>query len=213
MIALQQFLEALTDSERAIFSELDSPVRIQTFLDRVTYSSDPIYRCPLRVFRERKGHCYDGAVFAALALSRIGLPPLILELLPNERDDDHILAVFKRDGYWGAIAKSNFVGLRFREPIHRNLRELVMTYFEPYFNVEGERTLRGYTVPLNLGRIKNLHWATEDGGMDVIAERLDQIRKFSILTPRMIDQLTRVDERSVQAGLTGSVASGLFKLD
>src|SRR5437764_11193867 len=96
---------------------LDSPAAIQAFLDEIPYSADPFYRCPASVVRDRKAHCFDGAVFAAAALRRIGFPPLIVDMLP-ERDDDHVLAIFKIDGSWGAIAKSNFVGIRFREAVH-----------------------------------------------------------------------------------------------
>ena len=131
----------MSPSERQLLSGLESPAAIQAFLNTIPYSEDHFYRCPLRVLRERKGHCFDGALFAAMALRRIGYPPLILELIPNERDDDHILALFKQDGCWGAVAQSNFTGLRYREPVYRSLRELVMSYFEDFFNSVGEKTL------------------------------------------------------------------------
>src|SRR5439155_793750 len=93
--------------------------------------------------RERVAHCYDGALFAAAALRRLGHPPLLVNMYA-ERDDEHLLAVFKQAGHWGAVAKSNFVGLRYRDPIYRTLRELVMSSFQDYFNVQGDKTLRGY---------------------------------------------------------------------
>ncbi len=99
-------------------------------------------------------------------------------MLPNSRDDDHLLALFKRGGHWGAVAKSNFVGLRYREPIFRTLRELVLSYFEQFYNVEGEKTLRGYTVPMNLRRFDRLPWMTEDAPLDLIADHLDEIRSY-----------------------------------
>jgi len=108
---------------------LSTPNKIQTFIDELAYSADGTYRCPLRVLRERIAHCFDGALFAAAALRHLSYPPLILYIISNDRDDDHLLALFKRDGRWGAVAKSNVVGLRFREPIYRTLRELVMSYF------------------------------------------------------------------------------------
>ncbi len=192
-------------------ARLTTPVKIQAFLDKVIYSSEEIYRCPLRVLRDRVGHCFDGAVFAAAALRRLGHPPLILDLLPNSRDDDHLLALFKRDGYWGAVAKSNFVGLRYREPIFRTLRELVLSYFEQFYNVEGEKTLRGYTVPVNLSRFDRLPWMTEDAPLDLIADRLDEIRKVQVLTPEMVARLSPVDERSHRAGLLGVNEAGLYR--
>ena len=203
--------ELLTASERALLAGLDSPARIQAFLDATPYSTDPIYRCPLQVLRERRAHCFDGALFAAAALRRLGYPPLIVDMLPNDRDDDHLLAVYKRDGHWGAVAKSNFVGLRYRECVYRSLRELIMSYFEVFFNVEGEKTLRGYTVPLNLKAYDRLDWETSDAHLEDIAERLGHIRKVSLLTPAMIANLTPADERSVRAGLLGADAAGLYK--
>jgi hypothetical protein len=140
----------LNYSEKSIMDALDSPFKIQAFLNTIPYSEDDFYRCPLRVLRDRKGHCFDGALFAAMALRRIGHPPLIVELIPNCRDDDHIIALYKLHGCWGAVAQSNFTGIRFREPVYRGLRELAMSYFEQFFNSIGEKTLVGYRVPINL---------------------------------------------------------------
>ncbi|MFH1212857.1 MAG: hypothetical protein V1681_02115, partial [Candidatus Neomarinimicrobiota bacterium] len=148
--AVQEFDKRLTAAELALLDGLDSPLKIQVFLDETPYSTEPIYRSPLSVLRDRKAHCFDGALFAAAALRRLSYPPLILEMLPNKRDDDHLLALYQKDGFWGAVAKSNFTGLRSREPIHRTLRELILSYFEDFFNIASEKTLRGYTLPLNL---------------------------------------------------------------
>jgi hypothetical protein len=201
----------LNPREQQILLSLDTPIKIQAFLDEIPYSAESCYRCPLQVLRDRLAHCFDGALFAAAALRRIGFPPLILDMLPNERDDDHLLALFKQENHWGAIAKSNFAGLRFREPIFRNLRELVLSYFEPYYNIEREKTLRGYTVPLNLTAFDKLNWMTSDAGLEQIADRLDQIRRFSLLTPRMIAGLSPVDDRTYHTGLHGANAAGLFR--
>jgi len=191
-------------------AKLDSPQKVQEFLDSIPYSAENIYRCPARVLRDRVAHCFDGAMFAAAALRRLGYPPLILDMLPHN-DDDHLLALYQRDGHWGAVAKSNFVGLRFREPVYRTLRELVMSYFEDFYNVDREKTLRGYTVPLNLSALDPLKWMTCDETMDVIADKLDKIRKVYLLTDKMVAGLALVDERSYQAGLMGVNAAGLYK--
>ncbi|MGE5842846.1 MAG: hypothetical protein ACM335_11235 [Deltaproteobacteria bacterium] len=205
------FREILTRSEQKLTAMLTSPSGIQKFLDETSYSTEDAYRCPLRVLRERRAHCFDGAVFAAAALRKIGFPPLILELVPNERDDDHLIALYRRDGLWGAVAKSNFVGLRFREPVFRNLRELVLSYFEQFFNVAGEKTLRAYTLPLNLSRFDSLDWTVQDGPMDHLAEALDKKRRIPIITEQAVRRLSLVDERSRKAGLLGADESGLFR--
>ena len=211
MTVTELFDQALSKTERQLMAELNSPSRIQAFLDGFAYSTEEVYRCPLRVLRERIAHCFDGALFAAAALRRIGFPPLLLEMLPNDRDDDHMLAPYKMNGHWGAVAKSNFVGLRFREAIYRTLRELVLSYFEQYYNVEREKTLRGYTAPLNLKAFDRFNWMVSDEPLEQIATRLGEIRKISVVAPQMIAKLSLVDPRSYQAGLLGAVEGGLYR--
>ncbi|MFH1764491.1 MAG: hypothetical protein ABIF09_09895 [Gemmatimonadota bacterium] len=109
------------------------------------------------------------------------------------------------------MAKSNFVGLRFREPVYRTLRELVMSYFEQYYNVAGEKTLRGYTMPLNLKALDKLDWMTRDDPLEGVAQRLDEVRQVKVVTEAMIADLSQVDERSLQAGPQGVNEAGLFK--
>ena len=209
---LTAFLNALTSREREQVEALQTPAEVQAFLDRVPYSDDDFYRCPLRVLRERKAHCFDGALFAALALRRIGFPARLLELIPNEHDDDHLLAPFRVDGCWGAVAQSNFNGLRYREPVYRGLRELVMSYFEDYFNSAGERTLRGYRQPVNLRRFDHLDWMVRDDGLESLADGLDRFRILSLLPEGTAGRLNPVDARALQAGLAGSNPKGLFKV-
>jgi hypothetical protein len=200
----------LNKKELKVFSRLTSFFKIQEFLDSLPYSKEERYRCPRSVLLHNKAHCYDGAVFACAALQMLGFPPLLVEMLPNDRDDDHILAVFRQGKQWGAVAKSNFVGLRYREPVYRDLRELIMSYFESYFNIAAERTLIGYTAPLNLNRFNNLNWLVNDAAMNVIGDALDNNRKYRIILPAMAQKLTRVDKRSYRAGLLGSKQSGLY---
>jgi hypothetical protein len=211
MDAAAAFLHHLSAAERQQMAGLNSPAAIQTFLDELPYSTDDFYRCPRRVLRDGTAHCFDGALFGAAALRGLGYPPLILDMLA-ERDDEHLLALYKVAGHWGAVAKSNFAGLRFREPVYRSLRELVMSYFEDYFNADGEKTLRGYTVPLNLAAYDRLNWMTSDDPLERIADHTDRIRRFTLLTPPMVAGLSRVDERSYQAGMLGTNPAGLYRL-
>jgi len=210
VLVIEDFDQVLTESERQEIAQLTTPNEIQAFLDGFPYRAETIYRCPLRVFRERIAHCFDGALFAAAMLRRLGHPPLVLEMLPNHRDDDHVVALYRRNGHWGAVAKSNFVGLRFREPIYRTLRELVMSYFEQFYNVEREKTLRSYSVPLNLKAFDKFNWMTSDKPLERIGQKLDKIRKVRILTRHMITGLSLIDERSYQAGLLGANKRGLY---
>jgi hypothetical protein len=211
MKAWTEFERLASPAERRTIARLTTPEKLQIFLNSLPYRGEDIYRCPLRVLRDGRGHCYDGAILAAMALSRMGHPPRIVELIPNKRDDDHIIAVFRRDGRWGAVAHSNFTGLRYREPVFHNLRELAMSYFEEFYNLAREKTLRGFTHPLRLSEFDGLCWMTRDAVMTAIAHRLDEIPRRRLLTPQMARGLARVDERTYRAGLLGSVRSGLFK--
>lgn len=209
---ISKFERQLSETERLLLAGLNSPAAIQAYLNTVPYSEDKFYRCPLRLLRERKGHCFDGALFAALALRRCGYPALILELVPNAHDDDHILALFKQGGAWGAVAQSNFTGLRYREPVYRSLRELVMSYFEDFFNSAGEKTLVGYRGPINLNTFDRLDWCCSDTGLEALADGMDRYRVKPVITKEMAAALTLADERSVKAGLLGAKTEGLFKV-
>ncbi len=205
------FEKALTRRERREWVRLTSPRKIQDFLDEIPYSNGSDYRCPLRVLRERMAHCFDGALFAAAAMRCLGHPALVVNMLANDQDDDHMLALYRRDGHWGAVAKSNFAGLRFREPVYRTLHELVMSYFEQFYNVERKKTLRDYTVPLNLRAFDRLNWMTSDGPLERIGAQLDEIRRVRLLTRRMIAALSLVDGRSYRAGLLGANQASLYR--
>jgi len=202
----------LTPAEREALDGLDSPAKIQAFLSTIPYSEDHYYRCPLRVLRERKAHCFDGALFAAMALRRLGFPPKILEFLPNDRDDDHLVALFRLGGRWGAVAQSNFPALRFREPLHRTLHELAMSYFEDFFNTAGEKTLRGYRGPIHLEQYDRLSWMESDIGLEQLAEGFDHYRTITLITEDIARILVPLDERSLRAGLSGTNPAGLFKV-
>lgn len=159
---------------------------------------------PRRVLAERTAHCLEGATFAAVALRALGFPPLLLDL-EAVQDTDHVIAPFRLRGHWGAIAKSNFSGLRYREPVYRSLRELVMSYFEGYVNLRGDRTLRAYSRPVNLARLDRAHpgWMVADADLWWIPEHLVGIPHIPLLTPTLVRALTRVDRRSLDAGLVG----------
>ena len=202
----------LTQSEKLLLDSLDSPFKIQSFLNIIPYSDDQFYRCPLRVLRDRKAHCFDGALFAAAAFRRMGRPPLIMELLPNGRDDDHIIALYKQYDCWGAVAQSNFTGIRFREPVYRTLRELVMSYFDQFFNSLGEKTLIGYRNLINLQVFDDLNWMISDAGLEILSRRMDRYKIHSVITNAQAAGLSTLDERSLKAGLLGSNQAGLFKL-
>ncbi|MGD0871523.1 MAG: hypothetical protein ABSB88_18380 [Bryobacteraceae bacterium] len=196
---------SFTASERAVFRRLQSPEKIQRFLDDLGYNKEPngpTCRSPRGVLRDRTAHCIEGALFAAAALRMMGEPPLLLDF-EAVRDDDHVLAVFRRFGHWGALAKSNFSGLRFREPVYRTLRELAMSYFEHYFNLRKEKTLRNYSRPVDLRRFDSIHWMTAEKDVWEVPIYLCGIRHTPLLAARLVARLGRVDDRLFAAGLLG----------
>jgi hypothetical protein len=201
---------AWTRAERASLRRLATPARIQDFLDTLRYRPEDDPGCPRRVLEERCANCYDGAILAAAALRELGHPPLLLDLWAV-RDDDHVLAVYRVDGLLGAIAKSNFVGLRFREPVHRTLRELVLSYFEQYFNASGEKTLRGFSPLLDLRRFDRYDWTFRDEPLRYVSDRLDALPHQRLLSPAAERRLSPVDPRSLEAGMLGTAPEGLYK--
>ena len=197
-----------TARERSVFRRLSSPQKIQRYLD-VDLGYDigadgARCRSPRNVLRDKTAQCMDGALFGAAALRMIGYPPLLLDL-EAVRDDDHVLAIFRARGHWGAVAKSNYAGLRFREPVYRTLRELVMSYFEHYYNPAGEKTLRNYSRPVNLRRFDAMRWMTTEEDVWVIPEYLCNISHRPLLPAVVERRLGRMDQRLYAAGLTGHV--------
>ena len=179
-----------------------NPLGIQRFLDRIPYHLATTAWSPRVVLREQTAHCLEGAIFAAAALRALGYPPLLLDL-EAERDTDHVIAIFKVRGHWGALAKSNFTGCRYREPVYRTLRELALSYFNTYCNLRGERTLRRYSRPVNLKRFDRLEWMTSPRNIWFIPNHLCDISHTSLLTPGQIRNLTRIDRRSFAGELVG----------
>ncbi|MDQ7779703.1 MAG: hypothetical protein RDV41_08325 [Planctomycetota bacterium] len=198
-------------TELALLKKLRSPAAVQAFLDTLPYSADDFSRCPRSVIRDGKANCYDGALFAAAALRRLGFPPLILNMRAV-RDDDHVIAPFRRGSEFGAVAKSNFVGLRFRDPVYKSLRELVMSYFDDFYNTAREKTLRAYSMPLDLRPFDRFDWMTTDGHVELIADKLDAQRHVPVLPRGGEARLVRTDDRSFSAGLLGANAAGLYKV-
>jgi hypothetical protein len=148
--------------------------------------------------RENTSHCYEGALFAAAALRVNGYPPLIWDL-EAEHDTDHVIAIYRVDGHWGAVAKSNYTGCRFREPVHRTLRELAISYFNIYHNMRGERTMRTFSRPVNLKRFDHRNWMSSEKPVWFVAEYLLTIPHFRLITPAQAKRLHRVDGRLFRA--------------
>jgi hypothetical protein len=183
---------------------LRTPVGIQRALEAMPYHHAATVWSPRRVLRAGTAHCLEGAIFAAAALRVLGHPPLLLDLEATQ-DTDHVLAPYRLAGHWGAIAKSNFAGLRFRAPVYRTLRELALSYFEDYVNLRGDRTLRAYSRPVSLARFDRRRpgWMTAEADLWWIPEYLLAVPHTPLLSPELVHHLPRVGARSLAAARVG----------
>ncbi|HTB14491.1 MAG TPA: transglutaminase domain-containing protein [Bryobacteraceae bacterium] len=195
--------------ERTILGALRTPARIQQFLDNeIQYNLEPdgdTCYSPRTVLRQRVAHCMEGAMLAAAALRMLGHPPLLVDL-EAVRDTDHVLAVYRVNGYWGALAKSDYSGLRSREPVYRNIRELAMSYFEHYFNPAGEKTLRGYSRPVNLRQFDPDGWMTSEEDVWVVPNYLCEIKHTPLVSSNVLRRVAPMDKRLFAAGRLGGLA-------
>jgi hypothetical protein len=191
-----------TPKELRKLRSLKDPHGIQKLLDEMPYHLADTAWSPRRVLAENTSHCFEGAIFAAAALRANGYPPLIVDL-EADHDTDHVLAVYRIDGLWGAVAKSNYTGCRYREPVYRSLRELALSYFNIYFNLRRERTLRRYSQPVNLARFDRLDWMTTDKPIWFIVYHLLEIPHTPLFPARVAKRLHCMDERTYQAEILG----------
>lgn len=197
----------LTRAETAALRRLSTPEKVLAYLDGLAYNLEPdgdTVRSPRRVMRDRTAHCAEGAFLAAAAFRVHGLPPLLLDLEADDRDDDHVLALYRERGLWGAVGMSKFAGLRYRSPVYRTLRELALSFMEHYYNWDGERTLRAYSRPVSLARFDRIGWMTSEEDLWPVVEHLGLIPHTPLIPAAVGRRLARLDERSYAAGLHGA---------
>jgi hypothetical protein len=193
----------LTKAEYSVLQRLDTPQRIQAFLYRLkqNFEVDGGTCRPVReVLRSESAHCIEGAMLAACALWIQGEPPLLLDMRAV-RDFDHVVALFRRQGRWGAISKTNGIGLRWRDPVYRSLRELAMSYFHEYYNRRDHKTLREYSVPFDLRRVDPKVWVTGKKNAWVVCDLLDEMRHFPLLNGRHLKAVVRRDPFERRVGV------------
>lgn len=186
----------LTARELAVLRRLDTPAKIQAFLNRIPINHEHDGETVLsvrEVLRQRRAHCIEGAFVAAFALWLRGEPPLVMHMDCDLSDYPHVITVYRRDGCWGAISKTNGSRLRFRDPVYRSLRELALSYFHEYTNKRGEKTLRSYTAAFDLRRIDPALWVTNPESCWEAHDRLEALRHYPLLAARQIRALARAD--------------------
>lgn len=193
----------LTETEAKLFNKLNTPAKIQDYLNSIRSNKEPngdTCRSPRFVVRTKRAHCIEGALLAAAVFWYHGQRPLLLDLKANSRDVDHVVALFKIAGFWGAVSKVNHGVLRYREPVYRSIRELVISYFHEYFNNStGDKTLRSYSGPFDLSKF-GTGWLTAEGDIWEIANALDESRHYNLLTRSMICGLRKADPVEIEVG-------------
>src|SRR3989338_9681391 len=162
--------------EHALFARLNSARKVQDWLNALPFNHGNTCNSPGVAIRDGHAHCFEGALLAAAALWAHGQKPLILDLRSTAKDFDHVVALFKQHGHWGAISKTNHAVLRYREPVYQTVRELAMSYFHEYFDKKGRKTLREYSRPFDLSHFDKFQWRTTEKNLFAIPDYLDEIK-------------------------------------
>lgn len=192
----------LTKEEEKILRKLNTPGKIQDFLNKLEINFEEkgeTCMSPRRALREGKAHCIEGAFLAALCLKLQGGKPLVVDLKTTKNDFEHVLCVFEKDGKWGAISKTNHAVLRYREPIYKDIREIVMSMFHEYFDDKGRKTLRSFSSPINLDKF-GTDWITSEEELWEMHDALDKEKHFKILTRKQAWNLRKADRIEIDAG-------------
>jgi len=191
-----------SEKEKKILRKLNTPARVQDFLNRLPFNFEKrgeTLKSPLFTLRARNAHCFEGALLGAFILSLHGFTPYVLHLEATKHDYDHMITPFKVGKFWGALSKTNHAVLRYREPIYKNIRELVMSYFHEYFLKNGKKTLRKYSAPFNLNTL-NKSWITSRKDLWYIDKKLDKVKHYDILSKQAIKNLRKAEKIEIQAG-------------
>lgn len=193
----------LNKQELKVFERLNTPVKVQNFLNSLKINFEKngeTNMSPRKVLKTGMAHCMEGAMLAAAILWYHGQEPLLLDLRSRKGDSDHVVTLFKKNGYWGAISKTNHAVLRYREPIYKTIRELALSYFHEYFLDNGQKTLREYSKPYNLKYLAKTDWLTTDEDLWDLAIDLDDSPHLPLLTKQQIKQLRKADPIEIAAG-------------
>ena len=189
--------------ELKILKSLNTPAKIQDFLNGMPINHEEdgdSFLSPMSVLEKNFCHCNEGAILAALALRLQGQPPLLVDLTANKNDFDHVIAVFRKYGKWGAISKTNHAVLRYREPVYHSIHELVMSYFHEYTDKAGRKTLRSYSLPVNLKRFDRMNWMTSKESIFYIPEYLAEVKHYPLLNRKQIRNLRKADPIEIRMG-------------
>jgi hypothetical protein len=199
---------AFTKKEKALMRKLNTPAKVQDLLNKLKFNFEKkgeTLKSPIFTLREGNAHCLEGALLGAYILSLHGYPPYLLHLKTTKEDYDHVIAPFKVGGCWGALSKTNHAVLRYREPVYKNIHELVMSYFHEYFlddtlpRQAGYKTLRQYSALLNINSFEK-NWMVMEGNLWGIDQELDKIKHYDVVPKNYVKNLRKADKIEVKAG-------------
>ena len=199
-----------TPDERRLLRSLKSPERIQDYVNQLVYNPTDHASSPRWVMLTGEGHCFEGGLLAACALELQGFKPLMVDLIAKD-DDHHVITVYKTATGWGSISKSNVTLLSGRRPFFLSIRELVMSYFPFYFNIEGKLSLFGYSRPINLNEFNSWDWRTTDNDLMEMGMSFADYPHFEIVSPNKITKLKKVEKRVYDACMLGADMDGIYR--
>ena len=196
--------DLLTPAERRLFARLGTPQKIQDFLDRLPVNFEPdgdTVMSPRRMLAAKAAHCAEGALFAAAVMMFHRRPVWLVDLRARPTDHDHVIAVFKEHGRWGAISKTNHSILRWRDPIYKSVRELAVSYSHEYCLPSGAKSLLAFSRPFSLARYKPSRWVTAEDELHWLMEALDNSPHEDVAPKRVKQRRSNPVEIEAQ-GLT-----------
>jgi len=200
-----------TKKEEATLRGLNTPEKVQAFIDALAYDGADDYFSVRSTLRTRKAHCMGGALVAACCMERLGYGAPRIIGIEAHNDDSHALCIYKKNGFWGALGKSNFTLIRSRQPVYKTVRELMMSYFDMYFNTKREMSMTHYAGPYNLNRAGQ-GWKFKEGSLGVDMDECDDTPLTPVRPPGMKTRHLGLASKAVlKAGLQGAKAAGLFK--
>lgn len=200
---IPKVFKVFNPKELRVFKKLNTPKKVQDYINHLSVNFEiggETYLSPREVLKQRRAHCAEGAILAATIFWYNGGKPLLMDMKTTPNDDEHVVALFRENGYWGAVSKTNHAVLRYREPIYKTIRELALSYFHEYFKDSGQKTLRSYSKPFDLSKIKNKSWLTTKENLWDLIDDLDSSKHFQILNKKQIKGLRKADQIEILAG-------------
>jgi hypothetical protein len=184
----------LTPAERRLFARLDTPQKIQDFLDALPINFEldgGTMMSPRALLKARKAHCAEAAMFAAAVLRFHRRPAWLLDIQARPTDHDHVVTLFRERGLWGAISKTNHAILRWRDPIYKNARELAMSYAHEYCLPSGQKSMLAFSRPFSLDRFALDDWVTTEDDLHWLVDTLDASPHIPLAPPHVLKRRRR----------------------